>query len=420
MVLPFFHSFGLHAGILCCLMMGATIVPLQVFEPAATMKRIVDERITAFPGAPAMYQAILNHPDADAFDASSLRLAILGAAAIPVELVQAMRGRLGIETVVTGYGITEGSGIVTMCRFDDPPEVIAHTCGRPLPGLELRLVDDDGVDAATEAPGEVLVRGYTLMRGYLDDPEQTAEAIDTDGWLHTGDIGVLRADGNLVITDRKKDMFVVGGFNVYPAEIENVMLSHPAVGQVAVVGIPDARLGEVGMAYVIAAPRHRARSRRDRRVVPARDGQLQGAAPGGDRRRAPAERQWQGPQVRVARPRRRDPLPELAWRPSCSYVPPAEMLVETDGPVTDRDDEQPRDAERVRRPAARRDARRVGAHRQRPHVQGRGAHRCREGVQRRAATCPASSAITTTSSTGAARCATPGGSWRGWQSSTSR
>ena len=332
-VLPFFHSFGLHAGILCCLMMGATIVPLSVFEPAATMKRIVDERITAFPGAPAMYQAILNHPDADAFDASSLRLAILGAAAIPVELVEAMRGRLGIETVVTGYGITEGSGIVTMCRYDDPPEVIAHTCGRPLPGLELRLVDDDGVDAATEAPGEVLVRGYTLMRGYLDDPEQTAEAIDTDGWLHTGDIGVLRADGNLVITDRKKDMFVVGGFNVYPAEIENVMLSHPAVGQVAVVGIPDARLGEVGMAYVIRATGHRARSRRDRRVVPARDGQLQGAAPGGDRRRAPVERQWQGPQVRVARARRRGRSLNCV-EAIVQYVPPAEMLVETDGPVT--------------------------------------------------------------------------------------
>ena len=253
-VLPFFHSFGLHAGILCCLMRGATIVPLDVFEPAATMQRIAAERITAFPGAPAMYQAILNHPDADGFDLGSLRLAILGAAAIPVELVEAMRGRLGIETVVTGYGITEGSGIVTMCRYDDPPEVIAHTCGRPLPGLELRLVDDDGADVSAEAPGEVLVRGYTLMRGYLDDPEQTAAAIDADGWLHTGDIGIRRADGNLVITDRKKDMFVVGGFNAYPAEIENVMLSHPAVGQVAVVGIPDARLGEVGMAYVIPRP----------------------------------------------------------------------------------------------------------------------------------------------------------------------
>jgi acyl-CoA synthetase (AMP-forming)/AMP-acid ligase II len=253
-VLPFFHSFGLHAGILCCLMKGATIFPLQVFEPAATMRSIAKERITAFPGAPAIYQGILNHPDVEMFDLSSLRLAILGAAAIPVELIEQMRGRLGLECVVAGYGITESSGIVTMCRYDDAPEVIAHTCGRPLPGLEVRLVDDDGVDAPPDTPGEILVRGYTLMRGYLDDPEQTAAAIDADGWLHTGDVGVFRADGNLAITDRKKDMFVVGGFNVYPAEVENVMSSHPAIGQVAVVGMRDDRLGEVGIAYVVRRP----------------------------------------------------------------------------------------------------------------------------------------------------------------------
>ena len=253
-VLPFFHSFGLHAGILCCLMKGATIVPLQVFEPAATMRFIAEERITAFPGAPAIYQAILNHPDVDAVDLTSLRLAILGAAAIPVELIEQMRGRLGLECVVAGFGITESSGIVSMCRYDDPPEIIAHTCGRPLPGLEVRVVSDEGVDVPPGEPGEILVRGYTLMRGYLDDPEQTAATIDGDGWLHTGDIGVIRTDGNLAITDRKKDMFVVGGFNVYPAEIENVMASHPHIGQVAVVGMPDDRLGEVGIAYVVPRP----------------------------------------------------------------------------------------------------------------------------------------------------------------------
>jgi acyl-CoA synthetase (AMP-forming)/AMP-acid ligase II len=253
-VLPFFHSFGLHAGIICCLMKGATIVPLQVFEPAATMRFIAEERITAFPGAPAIYQAMLNHPDVDGFDLSSLRLAILGAASIPVELIEQMRGRLGLECVVSGFGITESSGIVSMCRYDDPPDIIAHTCGRPLPGLEVRVVDDEGVEAPPETPGEIFVRGYTLMRGYLDDPKQTEAAIDSDGWLHTGDIGVMRADGNLVITDRKKDMFVVGGFNVYPAEVESLMSAHPAIGQVAVVGMPDERLGEVGIAYVIPRP----------------------------------------------------------------------------------------------------------------------------------------------------------------------
>ncbi|HEV8296369.1 MAG TPA: FadD3 family acyl-CoA ligase [Acidimicrobiales bacterium] len=251
---PFFHSFGLHAGILCCLMVGATIIPQVVFDPSAVMHRIADERITAFPGPPAVYQGILNHPDANLIDLRSLRLAILGAAAVPVELIRQMRDRLGIETVVTGYGITEASGIVTMCRHDDDPEVVANTAGRPLPGLELRVVDDAGRDVAAGTPGEVLVRGYNLMRAYLDDPEQTAAAIDAAGFLHTGDIGVIRGDGNLVITDRKKDMFIVGGFNAYPAEIENAMLRHPHVGQVAVIGVPDQRLGEVGMAFVIPRP----------------------------------------------------------------------------------------------------------------------------------------------------------------------
>jgi acyl-CoA synthetase (AMP-forming)/AMP-acid ligase II len=252
-VLPFFHSFGLHAGILCCLMKGATIYPLQVFDPAATVRLIAEEGITAFPGAPSIYQTILNSPDVDLRDLSSLRLAILGAASVPIELVEEMRGRLGVERVVAGFGITESSGIVTMCRYDDPPEIVAHTCGRPLPGLEVKVVDDVGAEVPTGESGEVLVRGYTLMRGYLDDPEQTAATI-IDGWLHTGDIGVLRADGNLVITDRKKDMFLVGGFNAYPAEIENLMLAHPAIAQVAVIGVPDARLGEVGMAFVVPRP----------------------------------------------------------------------------------------------------------------------------------------------------------------------
>jgi HIP---CoA ligase len=217
------------------------------------MRFIEAEGITAFPGAPAMYQAMLNHPDADTTDFSTLRLSILGAAAIPVELVEGMRGRFGIESVVTGYGITEGSGIVTMCHFDDPPEVISETDGRPLPGLEVKLIDEAGDEVPDGEPGELLVRGYTVMRGYLDDPEQTAATV-IDGWLHTGDVAVRRTDGNISITDRLKDMYVVGGFNAYPAEIENMMLAHPDIGGVAVVGIPDDRLGEVGIAYVIPRP----------------------------------------------------------------------------------------------------------------------------------------------------------------------
>jgi len=250
---PFFHTFGLNAGILACLMTGATLVPHPVFEVPSVMARIPEEQITMLPGPPAIYQTILNHTDLDNFDMSSLRLAVTGAAAIPVEMIHAMRDRLGFETVVTGYGLTEASGIATMCRHDDDPEVIANTSGRAIDGVEV-LVVHDGQEVARGEPGEVVVRGYNVMAGYLDDPEQTAEAIDADGWLHTGDIGVMDADGYLDITDRVKDMFITGGFNVYPAEVENLMLSHPDIGQVAVVGVPDQRMGEVGVAFVVAAP----------------------------------------------------------------------------------------------------------------------------------------------------------------------
>lgn len=249
-VLPFFHSFGLHGGIIVCLMRGATIVPDMVFDAMSTLQRVTEERITVLPGAPTIFQTMLNSPDLGGFELSSLRLAIIGAAAIPVDLVRRLRTQLGIS-VVTGYGTTESSGIVTMCRHDDDPEVIATTVGRPLPGLQVRVVDDQGDELARGEPGEILVRGYTIMVGYLDDPTQTAATVDADGWLHTGDIGVMHPDDTLQITDRKKDMFTVGGFNVYPAEIEDVMSAHPAIAQVAVIGVPDDRLGEVGMAYVV-------------------------------------------------------------------------------------------------------------------------------------------------------------------------
>jgi acyl-CoA synthetase (AMP-forming)/AMP-acid ligase II len=181
-----------------------------------------------------------------------LRLSVTGAAPITTEMIIAMREKLGFENVVTGYGLTEAHGIATMCRHDDDPETIAKTSGRAIPGVEVRLVDEGGSEVATGEPGEVVVRGYNLMKGYLDNPAATAEAIDADGWLHTGDIAVADAAGNINITDRMKDMFIVGGFNAYPAEIEKMITAHPAVAAVAVVGVPDQRLGEVGMAFVIA------------------------------------------------------------------------------------------------------------------------------------------------------------------------
>ncbi|MSO37473.1 MAG: fatty acid--CoA ligase family protein [Acidimicrobiia bacterium] len=247
---PFFHAFGLKAGIVASLLTGATIVPHLVFDVPSVMKRIVEERITMLPGPPAIYQTILDHPDLGDFDLSSLRLAVTGAATVPVEMIRRMRSELAFETVVTGYGLTEATGIVTMCHHDDDPETIATTAGCAIPGVEVRVVND-GADADIGNPGEVIVRGYNLMLGFFGNPSATAEAIDEQGWLHTGDIGVLDERGYLKITDRIKDMFIVGGFNAYPAEIENLMMSHPAIGQVAVVGIPDHRMGEVGVAFVV-------------------------------------------------------------------------------------------------------------------------------------------------------------------------
>jgi acyl-CoA synthetase (AMP-forming)/AMP-acid ligase II len=253
-VFPYLHSAGLHSGILACIMKGACDVPHPVFDVPSVMRRVVEERISVLPGPPAVFQAILNHPDLDAFDMSSLRLAITGAAAVPVEMVHGMRDHLGFETVVTGYGLTECTGTATMCRHDDDPETIANTSGRAIPDLEVLVVDENGKEVPRGEPGEIVIRGYNVMRGYLDDPEQTAETIDADGWLHSGDIGVMDERGYVRITDRVKDMFIVGGFNAYPAEIENLMMSHPDIGQVAVIGVPDERLGEVGMAFVVPRP----------------------------------------------------------------------------------------------------------------------------------------------------------------------
>jgi acyl-CoA synthetase (AMP-forming)/AMP-acid ligase II len=251
---PFFHTFGLKAGILACLLQGAVMVPHPVFDVPSVMRRVEEERITMLPGAPAIYQTILDHPDRAGHDLSSLRLAVTGAATVPVEMIRRMRDELDFEVVVTAYGLTETTGIVTMCQHDDPVEVIANTAGRAIPNTEVQVVGEDGKPVSAGEPGEVWVRGYQLMLGYFGDPAATAETIDAEGWLHTGDIGVMDEAGNLKITDRTKDMFICGGFNAYPAEIEGMIMRHPAVSQVAVVGVPDHRLGEVGKAFVVLRP----------------------------------------------------------------------------------------------------------------------------------------------------------------------
>lgn len=250
---PFFHSFGYKAGWLVALMHGATVLPHAVFETKRVLERIQDERVTLLPGPPTIFQSLLAGPYAD-YDLSSLRVSITGAASVPVTLIEEMRGTLGIDVVLTAYGLTETCGVVTMCGAEDDAETVANTAGRPLAGIAVRLVDRDGKEVAPGEAGELLVRGGNVMQGYFNDPEATAAAIDADGWLRTGDIAVRDARGNVKITDRAKDIFIVGGFNAYPAEIEGLLAAHPAVLQSAVVGVPDERLGEVPMAYVVLRP----------------------------------------------------------------------------------------------------------------------------------------------------------------------
>jgi acyl-CoA synthetase (AMP-forming)/AMP-acid ligase II len=252
--LPFFHSFGYKAGWLACLLSGATSYPLAVFDAAAVVDRVERQEISVLPGPPSLYQTILGRADLRGRRLSSLRLAVTGAAVIPVDLVDRMRDEIGFRTVLTGYGLTEATGVSTLCRQGDDPTTIATTSGRAIPGVDVRVVDDAGGEVPRGTPGEIVIAGYTVTRGYFDDPAATAETVDESGRLHTGDIGVMDANGYLRITDRKKDMFIVGGFNAYPAEIESVLSRHEAIAQASVVGAPDERLGEVGVAFVVPRP----------------------------------------------------------------------------------------------------------------------------------------------------------------------
>ena len=251
---PFFHSFGYKSGWLACLIAGARILPQAVFDAEAVLGRIEKNKVTVLTGAPTLYQSMLVSPSCKATDLSSLRLAVTGAATVPRQLIERMSSELHFKIVLTGYGLTETSGTVSICDASDTIERVSQTSGRPIPGLELRSVDVDGNDVPPGEPGEILVRGFNVVKGYLDDPKATADAITPDGWFRTGDIGIIDAEGYIRITDRAKDMFIVGGFNCYPAEIEEALLENPAISQAAVVGVPDERMGEVAKAYVILRP----------------------------------------------------------------------------------------------------------------------------------------------------------------------
>ncbi len=250
---PFFHSYGMKVGWIACLLAGSTALPLPQFDVAQAIELIERERVTFLPGPPTIFQMLLAELDRRPWDSSSLRGGTTGAASVPPALVERIRRDLGMVDLITAYGMTECVNITT-CVPGDSAETIAGTCGAAFPGNAVRIADDTGEELPRGEAGEVLVRGQGVMLGYLDDPAATAEAIDAAGWLHTGDIGVMDERGYLRITDRKKDLYISGGFNVYPAEVERLLAEHPAIAMVAVVGVPDERLGEVGRAHVVLRP----------------------------------------------------------------------------------------------------------------------------------------------------------------------
>jgi acyl-CoA synthetase (AMP-forming)/AMP-acid ligase II len=250
---PFFHCFGYKAGWMIGLLRGATTYPLAVFDPGAVLAMVERFGVTHLPGPPTLFTALLDDLRRDAHDLSTLRHAIVGAASVPEPLVHRMREELGIASILSAYGLTENHALVSLTDADAPPDVVATTVGRPLPEVEVRVVDDELHDVAEGAEGELLVRSPYLMSGYYEDPAATALVV-VDGWLRTGDVGAFDARGLLRITDRKKDLFIVGGFNVAPAEVEQVLLGLAGVAQVAVVGIPDVYFGEVGAAFVVPTP----------------------------------------------------------------------------------------------------------------------------------------------------------------------
>ncbi len=251
---PFFHAFGYRSGAIVSMMRGCVLLPHQAFDAEEILKRVERERVSVIPGPPAIFHSMLQHPRMAEFDRSSLRLGITGGAVVPATLIRRMREELGFAGVVNGYGLTECGGYGTMCAASDSDEQIANTAGKPFPDTEVGIMDANGRLLPDGERGEVVLRGYFVMKGYFNDPEATSKTIDGNGWLHSGDIGYFDDNGDLRIEDRLKDMYISGGFNCYPAEIERLMSAHPAIGQIAIIGVPDERMGEVGKAFVVLRP----------------------------------------------------------------------------------------------------------------------------------------------------------------------
>lgn len=248
---PFFHSFGYRAGWVSALLAGMAVYPMAIFDVDTVLKRIAANRISVLMGPPTLFTSILDHPDRKKYDLSSLRVGHTGSSNVPVELIRRAHDELAFDIFLTSYGLTEATALVSVCYPTDSAETIARTVGHALPRTELRIIGPDGDIRPQGESGELLVRGPNVMQGYFEDPLATAQTIDKDGWLHTGDVGMIGEDGTLRILDRLKDVVIVGGFNAYPAEIEHVLMTHPAIAEAAVIAVPDERMGEVCGACVV-------------------------------------------------------------------------------------------------------------------------------------------------------------------------
>ena len=249
---PFFHCFGCVLGTLAAVTHGSAMILLEQFDPLRVLQAVQDEKATALHGVPTMFIAELNHPSFKKFDTSTLRTGIMAGSVCPAEVMKRVIEDMGASEITICYGQTESSPVITQTKTDDPFEKRVSTVGKPHPHVEVKLIDPvTGEEVETGMPGELCTRGYHVMKGYYKNEEATHAAIDEEGWLHTGDIAVMDADGYLDITGRIKDMVIRGGENIYPKEIEEFLYTHPGISDVQVVGVPDSKYGEELMAWII-------------------------------------------------------------------------------------------------------------------------------------------------------------------------
>ncbi len=251
-VSPFHHNMGNMTGMSLAACHGACILPMEMFDPGEALRLIDEEKATNFTGSPTMYLMMLDHPDFEKRDTSGIKSAIIGGAEVSPDLVRTIINKMGIKDLISGYGMTENTGVSTFTRRGDPPELVANSCGKLIfDDCELKVIDPEtGDEVSSGNQGEICTRGWFVMKEYYNQPEETGTIFDSKGWFHTGDLATMDEKGYLKITGRLKDMFITGGVNAFPAEIERFLMTHPKIAMVSVSGVPDSRMGEVAMAFV--------------------------------------------------------------------------------------------------------------------------------------------------------------------------